>query len=293
VTMRRGQWCRLCRLLAPATVAVVGVTSVSAMPTHVATTSVTYSDPAWAPRGGKIAFVAVTTVTDGESSTTSAALETMPVGGGRIRVIVRLRPDRLAWPSWSPDARRIAFGSDRLLVISATGGRRRDLGGGCCPAWGPGGRRIAFSTGPETQSEIFVVNPDGSRRQVVATPDDVHSFWGPTWSPGGQKLAFFADAAPDTASPPKTSLAVITRFGGRVRYFASARAAVAPDWSPDGTRIAFDGIRVLDLRTNRVMSLHRGRHASWSPDSRRLAFADGGAIFVMNADGSNVRRLTP
>jgi Tol biopolymer transport system component len=263
------------------------------MPAHVATTSVTYSDPAWAPRGGKIAFVAVTTVTDGDSSTTSAALEAMPVDGGRIRVIVRLRPDRLAWPSWSPDARRIAVGSDRLLVISATGGRRRDLGGGCCPAWGPGGRRIAFSTGPETQSEIFVMNPDGSKRQVVATPDDVHSFWGPTWSPGGQKLAFFADAAPDTASPPKTSLAVITRYRGRVRYFTSARAAVAPDWSPDGTRIAFDGIRVLDLRTNRVLSLHRGRHASWSPDSRRLAFADGGAIFVMNADGSNVRRLTP
>lgn len=291
--MPRGQGSRLWRAFAPAVGAVVAVTGASATPAHIATTSVTFSDPAWAPRGGKIVFVAVTTVTDGDVSTSSGSLETIPATGGRRRVLVRLRPDRLAWPTWSPQAHRIAFGSDRVLVISATGRHLRDLGGGCCPAWGPGGRRIAFSTGPETQSEILVMNPDGSRRRVVASPDGSHSFWGPTWSPGGQKLAFFADAAPDNSSRPKTSLAVITRFRGKVRYLASGRAAVAPDWSPDGTRIAFDGIRVLDLRTNRVVSLHRGRHASWSPDSRQLAFADGGAIFVMNADGSNVRRLTP
>jgi Tol biopolymer transport system component len=38
-----------------------------------------------------------------------------------------------------------------------------------------------------------------------------------------------------------------------------------------------------------------GQHASftarWSPDGRRILFENGGAIFVMNSNGSHLRRL--
>jgi dipeptidyl aminopeptidase/acylaminoacyl peptidase len=88
-------------------------------------------------------------------------------------------------------------------------------------------------------------------------------------------------------------------------------------WSPDGTRLAYGvesigasyfGLYVLDLSTGRR---HHIRHLSitearwldlaWSPDGTRLAYvsdarglpvAGGGAIVVINADGSG-RRVLP
>jgi Tol biopolymer transport system component len=207
--------------------------------------------------------------------------------------VATFQSDRLEWPTWSPDGRKIAFGYDHLYVVSAGGGRPRELGGGgCCPAWGPGGRKIAYSGSPEAQAEVYVMNPDGRRQEIVAYPDEGHSYWGPTWSPQGQKLAFYADEEPDMAGHVKTSLAMIGRFRGKVRYLRSGPYALEPDWSPDGRKIAFDGIRVIDLVTGRVTRLHEGTHPRWSPDGRRLAFVDDHQIFVMRADGSNVRRLT-
>jgi Tol biopolymer transport system component len=82
---------------------------------------------------------------------------------------------------------------------------------------------------------------------------------------------------------------------------------LAPDWSPDGSRIAFvsnrDGnneIYVMDadgsdarrLTTNAAWD----NHPSWSPDGTQIAFASertgNREIFVMSAAGSSVRQLT-
>lgn len=174
--------------------------------------TVAYSDPAWSPRGNRLAVVVRTTVSDGSGSLTSASLAIMSTGGQIVRPVATVEPHRVAWPTWSPDGRRLAFGYDHLYVVNADGSGLRDIGAGCCVAWGPGGRKIAFSSSPETQSEIYVMRPDGSNREIVATPSQGHSYWGPAWSPNGKKLAFFSDEAPDMPSHVKTSLAVIERY---------------------------------------------------------------------------------
>lgn len=84
-----------------------------------------------------------------------------------------------------------------------------------------------------------------------------------------------------------------------------------PDWDPDGSRIAF--VRGGDLGRIYLMEVMDGGYAAgirpigpddgdnrspaWSPDGTRIAFSRATAdsfanLYVMNADGSDIRRLT-
>ena len=101
---------------------------------------------------------------------------------------------------------------------------------------------------------------------------------------------------------------------GQTRLTDNPEDDVEPAWSPDGSRIAFvsyrtdesgnfqtdvfvmsaDGSGPTNLTNN---ATHDGSPA-WSPDGGRIAFvregdiAFKGSLHVMNADGSDVIRLT-
>ena len=79
-------------------------------------------------------------------------------------------------------------------------------------------------------------------------------------------------------------------------------------WSPDGSRLAFHSahggndydievVRVADhARSTLAQSKRYEGMYAWSPDGRRLAFISGRdgteAMYVIDADGTNLRRLT-
>jgi uncharacterized protein (TIGR03067 family) len=80
----------------------------------------------------------------------------------------------------------------------------------------------------------------------------------------------------------------------------------SPDWSPDGNKIAFDCWRlardesypnghvgVVNVDGSGFEDLGAGSMPSWSPDGRRLVFCKSspGGLWVMNADGSNQKRI--
>jgi Tol biopolymer transport system component len=103
--------------------------------------------------------------------------------------------------------------------------------------------------------DIYVVNADGSGR-VRLTRDPAEEF-APAWSPDGAKIAF----SRFTGSHFQIFVMNSDGSGAEQLTFADA-AATGAAWSPDGTRIAFTRCR------------------------------DSCDVYVMDADGRNVRRLT-
>jgi Tol biopolymer transport system component len=96
-----------------------------------------------------------------------------------------------------------------------------------------------------------------------------------------------------------TYLEVSAIDGSGARRIATAYSPAA--WAPDGSgRIVFSDRQGLKLRkpSGQVITLDAvpdSELASWSPDSTRIVFSvsTNSAVWVVNADGSGLRALTP
>jgi Tol biopolymer transport system component len=103
-------------------------------------------------------------------------------------------------------------------------------------------------------TDFFFVNPDGSGLRHVANSGAV------VWSPDSKSLV---------STRPISVLSLET---GQERYLSGGHS---PDWSPDGTQIAFahnSDLKVVSVGTGTVRTLTRGTDPVWSPDGRRIAF---------------------
>jgi Tol biopolymer transport system component len=201
-----------------------------------------------------------------------------PDGGGKQQAVFDLTND--AQSDWSPDGTKIVYRSRRnnqfeisivdFTVRDPVTGRPRitdipkapDGTQSSQPAWYPDMSRLLYrrtNGPPATRSDVWTMNLDGSdRRPLVVLPED--QFY-PSLSPDMKTVLF------STVAPP----------GGR-------------------------NIQAMDVATGVVTTLYDYSVASydsapaWSPDGRQIAFesnADGDReIYVMNADGSNVRQIT-
>ncbi len=164
-------------------------------------------------------------------------------GGTPLRIAGNT--DWYASPAWSPDGREVAFSRQgpapefryELWIARADGSRERRVAlpmSVLHPRWSPDGRRIAFDN-----SQVFVVNADGSGLQVLAGDCAPSQACGsaalveyPQWSPDGGKIAAIQSGSVvliDVSTKRSTTVPV----GGAVNP--------APRWSLDGSRVAFVG----------------------------------------------------
>jgi Tol biopolymer transport system component len=96
-------------------------------------------------------------------------------------------------------------------------------------------------------------------------------------------------------------LLAIDPASGAVQRLTRRYRDAAPQWSPDGHRIAFqrsDGaIYVINADGSHLRRVVSGSHPSWSPDGRRLAFTRGsdatftGGVFVIDTTGRHSHRI--
>lgn len=180
---------------------------------------------------------------------------------------VRLTVSGATAPAWSPDGMRIAFAREGGVGIADADGTDPSLlrGTGGDPveavAWSPDGTRLMYTTfdfeGWCPESQVWIMGSDGS------SPEPHTPGRGTGWSPDGTKIAVSRPDAVDPCSTTDIHLLEVDAVGDGVVLAESPASEGAAVWSPDGTRIAF----VSDREGN-------------------------GDIYLVDADGSNLRRLT-
>ncbi len=183
-------------------------------------------------------------------------------------------PERMEQPAWNPDGKRFTYSSSfgvsildipnqNFMSVSQPGtpaGR---------PAWSGDGTRLVYEVRGDTPGlEIFDTR-DKSRRAISLSLKASQ----PAWHPKADRLAVvaavdgvdqvfvleapcLADATCDKPHKPLSPVQ-ITKGGKRSRE---------PAWNLDGTRLAFE---------------------------HDAGDGQGTGIFVMNADGSGLKRLSP
>jgi TolB protein len=236
------------------------------MVTHVTRLPGFVSYPTWSPDGRRIAFSWL------RPGTMRPGIYVADVRGSHVKLLVA----QAGSPSWSPDGRLIAYTrlqlkSRGLSVVDVAKALRGQQSATRritsvdpmipeeWPAWSPTGKRIAFTSQRTGDSDVWVVDVNGSHlRNLTRNPAlDGNA----TWSPDGSRIVF--GSTRDATSQFGGDLYSMNADGSGVKAITTTHKDYGPAWSPDGRWIAFNSQR------------------------------DGNSeLYLMKPDGTDQRRLT-
>ena len=104
-------------------------------------------------------------------------------------------------PIWSPNGKYLAFSGYRgsqtwglfvldvqTLNVQKIFSSRENQNGSVYPAWSPDGEHLAFGDQVDKQTNLYIVNRDGSNIRPLTTGETTKLL--PSWSPDGSKIAY-------------------------------------------------------------------------------------------------------
>jgi Tol biopolymer transport system component len=248
-----------------------------------------------------------------------ALVAAVVIVGSRLLVPVPVIPQGgaayFAYSSYVGDVLRQTGGDIYIARADGTDVHQLTSGPGIesSPAFSPDGTRIAYRVLEGGKDSVVVMDAGGGQVMTLASSAATASYCprgGLTWSPDGKSLIFPTSPVCDG----RFELFIVSTDGSSpaTRLLAPDLEGLYADWSPDGSRLAFQGRDATgdigyyvvdaspgdvlrgDLQARRILpgpdSDGLATADWWSPDGTELALvSDQGDIVVVKGDGSDAR----